>query len=87
MGKYPEGNRRKLSDQHRYGANFEISLSLWDYLFKKAYTEKDGTEVILGFEGDDLFPTGFWGQASYGFMKREQKNGEVHEYTRPKILQ
>lgn len=62
---------RKLPDQHRYGVNFGISLSLWDYLFGTAYTEKNEGDVLLGFEGDDQFPKGFWKQATYGFKKKK----------------
>lgn len=61
---------RKLPDEHRYGVNFGISLSLWDYLFGTAYTERKREENILGFEGDDQFPKSFWGQATYGFKKK-----------------
>ena len=62
---------RKLPDQHRYGVNFGISLSLWDYLFRTAYTEKNEGDVPLGFEGDDQFPKDFWNQATYGFKKKK----------------
>lgn len=62
---------RKLPDQHRYGVNFGISLSLWDYLFRTAYTEKNEGNVPLGFEGDDQFPKDFWNQATYGFKKKK----------------
>lgn len=46
----------------RYGVNFGISLSLWDYLFGTAYVPRDGGEEALGFEGDERFQTSFWGQ-------------------------
>src|SRR5690606_27539274 len=47
---------RELPPQHRYGVNFGISLSLWDYLFGTAYDKDNDGDVLLGFEGDDQFP-------------------------------
>jgi len=55
---------------HKYGVNYGISLSIWDYLFKTAHLEKNPEEVPLGFEGDEAFPKDFRGQATYGFQKR-----------------
>ncbi|GAB5401680.1 MAG: hypothetical protein Aureis2KO_32650 [Aureisphaera sp.] len=52
-----------------YGVNFGISLSLWDYLFGTNYIPEDSGTIELGFEGDDRFPKGFWGQLFYGFRK------------------
>lgn len=62
---------RKLPDQYRYGVNFGISLSLWDYLFGTAYSQKNDGNVLLGFEGDDQFPKEFWKQATFGFKKKK----------------
>lgn len=44
------------------GVNFGISLSIWDYLFKKDYIPSEGRDIELGFEGDEQFPKGFIGQ-------------------------
>ncbi|WP_209400155.1 sterol desaturase family protein [Pseudozobellia sp. WGM2] len=53
----------------RYGVNFGISLSMWDYLFKTNYIPENSGKVPLGFEGDDDVPRYFVGQLFYGFRK------------------
>jgi sterol desaturase/sphingolipid hydroxylase (fatty acid hydroxylase superfamily) len=49
----------------KYGVNFGISLSFWDYLFGKDYIPFDGRDIELGFEDDENFPKGFIGQEIY----------------------
>ncbi|NOX45910.1 MAG: sterol desaturase family protein [Chlorobi bacterium] len=49
----------------KYGVNFGISLSSWDYLFGKDYIPYDGRDIELGFDGDENFPKGFFGQEIY----------------------
>jgi len=56
----------------KYGVNFGISLSLWDYLFKTNYIPEDSGAVPLGFPGDDTFPTDFIHQNTYGFKKEKE---------------
>ena len=56
----------------RFGVNFGISLSLWDYLFKTNYIPEDSGKVPLGFPGDDTFPKDFVGQTTYGFKKGQK---------------
>ena len=53
----------------RYGVNFGISLSLWDYIFKTNYIPEDSGTVDLGFPGVDKFPKSFIDQNTYGFKK------------------
>jgi sterol desaturase/sphingolipid hydroxylase (fatty acid hydroxylase superfamily) len=53
----------------RYGVNFGISLSLWDYIFKTNYIPEDSGTVDLGFPGVDKFPKSFIDQNTYGFRK------------------
>lgn len=53
----------------KFGVNFGISLSLWDYIFKTDYIPEDSGTIELGFPGDDKFPTDFVGQNTYGFKK------------------
>lgn len=50
---------------NKYGVNFGISLSLWDYLFNTNYIPKSGQDIELGFEKDENFPDGFFGQVIY----------------------
>ncbi len=54
----------------KYGVNFGISLSLWDYIFKTNYIPEDSGTVEIGFVGDDKFPKDFIGQSTYGFFRR-----------------
>ena len=53
----------------KYGVNYGISLSLWDYIFKTAYVPEDSGTIEIGFKGDDKFPQDFIGQSIYGFGK------------------
>jgi sterol desaturase/sphingolipid hydroxylase (fatty acid hydroxylase superfamily) len=55
----------------KYGVNFGISLSLWDYIFKTNYIPEDSGKVELGFPGDASFPKGFFRQNTYGFSKNK----------------
>lgn len=53
----------------KYGVNYGISLSIWDYLFKTNYIPEDSGTIEIGFKGDDAFPKDFVGQNLYGFKK------------------
>lgn len=53
----------------KFGVNFGISLSLWDYIFKTDYIPEDSGTIELGFPGDEKFPTDFVGQNTYGFKR------------------
>ena len=55
----------------KYGVNFGISLSLWDYMFKTNYIPEDSGTIEIGFKGDDEFPKSFIGQNTYGFGKNK----------------
>lgn len=54
----------------KFGVNFGISLSLWDYIFKTNYIPEDSGDLELGFPEDDQFPKSFLGQLFYGFRKK-----------------
>lgn len=54
----------------RFGVNFGISLSLWDYIFKTNYIPEDSGTIEIGFKGDDQFPKSFIGQNTYGFGRK-----------------
>ena len=56
----------------KYGVNYGISLSLWDYLFKTNYIPESSGKIEIGFKGDDQFPKDFIGQNTYGFKKGQQ---------------
>lgn len=63
-----------LPDGHKYGMNYGISLSLWDYIFRTNYIPESSGKIPLGFPGDEKLPKGFWGQLIYGFgFKKPEK--------------
>ncbi|MDF1518192.1 MAG: sterol desaturase family protein [Lutibacter sp.] len=54
---------------NKYGVNFGISLSLWDYIFKTNYVPNEGRYIEIGFEDENNFPTNFMGQEIYPLKK------------------
>ncbi|MGB4400447.1 MAG: sterol desaturase family protein [Daejeonella sp.] len=50
---------------NKYGVNFGISLSLWDYIFKTDYVPQDGRDNELGFIDDHEVPEDFLAQELY----------------------
>ena len=57
----------------RFGVNFGISLSLWDYIFKTSYVPEDSGTILLGFPGDEKLPSGFFGQLVHGFYTKSKR--------------
>ena len=55
---------------YRYGANYGISLSVWDYLFGTAYMPEDGRDIELGFEEVEQYPKSFLEQQVFPFRER-----------------
>ena len=51
----------------KFGVNFGISLSLWDYLFKTHYVPEASGTIKLGFLKEEQMPKGFLKQALHGF--------------------
>lgn len=60
-----------LPKNRRYGANFGLTLSIWDYLFKTNYVPSDGRDIKLGFSNDESFPKTFNAQVTHGFHKKK----------------
>ncbi|MDX1270281.1 sterol desaturase family protein [Bizionia paragorgiae] len=60
---------KALPEERKYGVNFGITLSLWDYIFKTNYIPYDGRDIELGFEGDETFPEDFISQELYPLKK------------------
>jgi sterol desaturase/sphingolipid hydroxylase (fatty acid hydroxylase superfamily) len=56
---------KNLPETVKYGVNYGLTLSLWDYLFKTSHIPHDGRDIELGFEGDETFPGGFLEQEIY----------------------
>jgi sterol desaturase/sphingolipid hydroxylase (fatty acid hydroxylase superfamily) len=62
---------KQLPDHVRYGVNYGLTLSLWDYLFKTDYVPHSGKDIELGFENDEEFPTDFLSQELYPLSKKQ----------------
>mgnify|MGYP006145818547 CR=1 FL=1 len=54
----------------KYGANYGISLSVWDYLFGTVYMPADGRDISLGFEEVENYPKTFMEQNWQPFRKK-----------------
>ena len=69
--------------EYRYGINFGITLSVWDYLFKTDCIPHDGRDIDLGFEGVDAFPRTFVAQNLHGlpFIKDKDMGSVESEHT------
>lgn len=62
---------KELPEGRKYGVNFGISLSLWDYIFKTAEIPYEGRDIELGFEHDEKFPTSILGQSIYPLNRKD----------------
>jgi sterol desaturase/sphingolipid hydroxylase (fatty acid hydroxylase superfamily) len=54
-----------LVPHQRYGQNFGVVFSLWDYLFGTVYAPAQGYPARLGFEGMEQFPPGLVSRLIY----------------------
>ncbi len=59
----------ELPKGKRFGINYGISLSAWDYIFGTASIPKDDAHIKLGYPGDENMPKTFLQQLLYGFKK------------------
>ena len=62
---------KELPHERRFGVNFGITLSIWDYLFKKNYIPESGRDIELGFDEMESYPKGFFGLITSGFRKKK----------------
>jgi sterol desaturase/sphingolipid hydroxylase (fatty acid hydroxylase superfamily) len=60
---------KELPAERKFGVNFGLTLSIWDYIFKTNYIPHSGRDIEIGFEGDELFHKGFIAQELYPFNK------------------
>ncbi|UII23810.1 sterol desaturase family protein [Fulvivirga ligni] len=67
---------KTLPAERRYGVNFGLSLSIWDYLFGTAYIPYNGRDIEIGIDEDQHFPHDFKGQVTYGFGKTSESDGQ-----------
>lgn len=68
---------RNFPEEHPYGMNFGLTLSIWDYLFGTAYIPKEGKHIEIGFEGDEGFPDDFGNQMLYPFRNNRTKEESI----------
>ena len=59
-----------LPPHSKYGSNYGLTLSLWDYLFKTNYIPHSGRDIELGFKDDEKFPKDFIKQEFYPLSKK-----------------
>ncbi|MGB5943032.1 MAG: sterol desaturase family protein [Leeuwenhoekiella sp.] len=62
-----------LPKEHKYGMNYGLSLSIWDYLFSTAYVPQSGKNLEIGFAGDADFPKDFGSQMLYPFRSKKKE--------------
>ena len=62
---------KELPAEHKFGMNYGISLSVWDYLFKTDYIPYSGRDIELGFPDDEKFPKDFFHQELYPAGKKQ----------------
>ncbi len=60
----------ELPEERRYGINFALTLSVWDYLFGTAYIPHNGKDIRLGFPGIEHFPDSFQEQIALGVLNK-----------------
>lgn len=60
---------KELPAERKFGVNFGLTLSIWDYIFKTNYIPHSGRDIEIGFEGDERFPKSFLAQELYPFNK------------------
>lgn len=62
---------KELPRHARYGVNYGLTLSIWDYIFKTDFVPHDGRDIELGFTNDEAFPKDFVHQELYPLKKKQ----------------
>lgn len=62
-----------LPAQRRYGVNFGLTLSIWDYLFGTNYIPHEGRDIELGYPGLEKMPDDMGRQLVYGIVPGVEK--------------
>ncbi|MFD2726955.1 sterol desaturase family protein [Hyunsoonleella rubra] len=64
---------KDLPKHVRFGVNYGLTLSIWDYIFKTDYVPYNGRDIELGFRGDESFPKDFIKQELYPLMSQNEE--------------
>jgi len=64
---------KELPEEGRYGVNFGLSLSMWDYIFGTAYLPVNGRDIKLGFKGVENYPDNFKDQMIEPFKHKTKE--------------
>ncbi|MBX2871133.1 MAG: sterol desaturase family protein [Saprospiraceae bacterium] len=67
---------KALPEGRRFGVNFGLTLSIWDYLFKTDYIPNTGRDIPLGFDDVESFPEGFLEQQAYPWIQKKTDSAE-----------
>ncbi|GAA4280742.1 sterol desaturase family protein [Gaetbulibacter aestuarii] len=62
---------KELPNHARYGVNYGLTLSIWDYIFRTDFVPHDGRDIELGFANDETFPKDFMHQELYPLKKKQ----------------
>ncbi|KAA5828061.1 sterol desaturase family protein [Algibacter amylolyticus] len=65
---------KTLPNHVRFGVNYGLTLSIWDYLFKTKYIPHNGKDIELGFPGDEHFPKDFIKQELYPMFSKKSES-------------
>ncbi|SFC83906.1 sterol desaturase family protein [Algibacter pectinivorans] len=65
---------KTLPNHVRFGVNYGLTLSIWDYLFKTNYIPHNGKDIELGFPGDEYFPKDFIKQELYPMFSKKSES-------------
>lgn len=68
---------------NKYGVNFGLSLSIWDYLYGTNYVPENGRDIELGFHDEKDFPESFLGQVTYPLNEIISKHKLKNERASP----
>ncbi len=60
----------EIPSDRKFGVNFGLSLSIWDFIFGTAYIPYEGRDIQLGFSGLEEFPSTFGEQITHGIKSR-----------------
>lgn len=61
---------KHVPSRYRFGINFGLSLSVWDYLFGTAHVPHSGENIELGYPGDEEMPATFSRQFLFPWSRK-----------------